>query len=73
MRPLSVSAVKSGRDDRQAVPREGSRLREVYDRLMDGQEVTGEDLAKNVRRQLEDSYGLEFRQRRRGHYFLYLS
>ena len=59
------------RDDRQQAPREGSKLRALWDRLMDGEEVPAGEL-HNVKYQLEDFYGLELR-RRDGYYFLYLS
>lgn len=76
MRPMNVNQVKRGvrRDTRQQAPREGSKLRALWDRLMDGEEVTGAELNKsNARAQLQDFYGLEFRQRGKGVYFLYLS
>lgn len=74
MRPMNVSQVKAGRrrDNRQQAPREGSKLRALWDRLMDGEEVVGKEL-NPVRSQLEDFYGLEFRRRSKGVYFLYLS
>lgn len=74
MRPMNVTQVKAGRrrDNRQQAPREGSKLRALWDRLMDGEEVPGKELTP-VRYQLEDFYGLEFRSRTPGHYFLYLS
>lgn len=76
MRPMNVAQVKAGchRDNRQQAPREGTKLRALWDRLMDGEEVTGAELNKsNARAQLENFYGLEFRQRGKGIYFLYLS
>lgn len=74
MRPMNVAQVKAGRhrDNRQQAPREGTKLRALWDRLMDGDEVTGSEL-NPVRYQLEDFYGLEFRSRSQGTYFLYLS
>lgn len=71
MRPINLSSIKRGYDGRQQEPRPGTRLRAVYDRLMDGEEVPSHDMAP-CRQQLEDFYGLEFRQPRRGVYVLYL-
>lgn len=72
MRPQTLSSIKSGRDGRQTAPREGSRIRAMYDRLFSGEEVLSRELAP-FRQQLEDFYGLEFRQPRRGVQVLYLS
>lgn len=71
MRPLNLSSIKRGYDGRQHEPRPGTRLRAVYDRLMDGEEVSSADLSP-CKTQLEDFYGLEFRQPRRGVNVLYL-
>jgi hypothetical protein len=61
MRPLSVSRLGRRVDNRQSIPRPGSRIREVYDSAMSGGEVVmpPNGAYSIVREQLRNYYNVE--------------
>lgn len=57
---ISAAEIKSGRTLGNKLPREGTALRDVYDRLLAGDKVSAEQLSQ-YRFALECTYDLELR------------
>ena len=74
MRPLSLSELKSSYDrkNKRSVPKEGTKLHSIYNRLLQGEKLHYKELNPH-KQYLELFYGFEFRSVTRGWYYLYLN
>lgn len=72
MKILSVAVIKSGKDYRSKEPKEGSKLRELYDLFMNNKgKIIKIKLSRNRRSeidQLRNIYGMDVRLLKIGHW-----